>query len=140
MSSLPGPPADHREDHWQHSFYKSPDGYGRQSGGFGIIDDDAVREAAIQEIIRRYFRYGCEYAIDLQIKRRPREWSSCFEDLDAKPEDRIVVKPAGKRHWRPRRTERGTRVFFAARPSNWPVMPSLREKTHRSCTPPQRSF
>ena len=27
--------------------------------GFGIINDDAVQEAAKQEIIRRYFRYTC---------------------------------------------------------------------------------
>ena len=29
--------------------------------GFGIYDDEAVSEASRQEIIRRYFKTGCEY-------------------------------------------------------------------------------
>ena len=28
--------------------------------GFGIVDDDVVREASKQEIIRRYFKTGCD--------------------------------------------------------------------------------
>jgi hypothetical protein len=37
----------------EHLFYKSPTDMGINRAKFGIIDDDAVREAAIQEIIRR---------------------------------------------------------------------------------------
>ena len=29
--------------------------------GFGIIDDEVIKEASRQEIIRRYFKTGCEY-------------------------------------------------------------------------------
>jgi uncharacterized protein (UPF0371 family) len=78
----------------QHSFYKSPTDMGVNRAGFGIIDDDAVREAAIQEIIRRHFRYACEYAIGFTDKETTQRVELLLEDLDVKPEDRIVVKPA----------------------------------------------
>ena len=39
--------------------YKSPTDMGVNMAGFGIIDDEAVREAAKQEIIRRYYNTLC---------------------------------------------------------------------------------
>jgi len=77
-----------------HSFYQSPTDMGVNRAGFGIHDDDAVREAAIQEIIRRYFRYACEYAIGFVDKGTVQKVELLLEDLGATPEDRIVVKPA----------------------------------------------
>jgi len=50
------------------SLYRSPTDMGVNRAGFGIVDDEAVREAARQEIIRRYFRYSCEYAIGFASK------------------------------------------------------------------------
>src|SRR5512139_2746873 len=76
------------------SFYRSPTDMGVNRAGFGIVDDGAVRTAAIQEIIRRYFRYGCEYAIGFADKETTQRVELLLEDLDVKPEDRIVVKPA----------------------------------------------
>jgi len=78
----------------EHAFYKSPTDMGVNRAGFGIIDDDAVRDAAAQEIIRRYFRYACEYAIGFTNKETVQRVELLLEDLDAKPEDRIVVNPA----------------------------------------------
>ena len=104
----------------EHSFYKSPTDMGVNRAGFGIIDDDAVREAAIQEVIRRYFRYGCEYAIGFADKETSREWSSCLKTWTQNPKTESLSNPQGKQHWRPRRTAREMKVFFAARPSNWP--------------------
>src|SRR5512139_283797 len=78
----------------ERSFYKSPTDMGVNRAAFGIIDDDAVKEAAIQEVIRRYFRYGCEYAIGFADKETTQRVELLLEDLDVKPEDRIVVKPA----------------------------------------------
>ncbi|HAK45836.1 MAG TPA: hypothetical protein DCO79_07955 [Spirochaeta sp.] len=43
------------------SFYQSPTDMGVNRCGFGIFDDDAVQEAAKQEIIRRYFKASCDY-------------------------------------------------------------------------------
>lgn len=41
--------------------YKSPTDMGVNRVGYGIIDDEVVKEASKQEIIRRYFKTGCEY-------------------------------------------------------------------------------
>ena len=78
----------------EHSFYKSPTDMGVNRAGFGIIDDEAVRKAAIQEIIRRYFRYACEYAIGFVDKETVQRVELLLEDLEATPKDRIVVQPA----------------------------------------------
>jgi uncharacterized protein (UPF0371 family) len=61
---------------------------------FGIINDEAVREAAVQEIIRRYFRYACEYAIGFVDKETVQRVELLMEDLEATPENRIVVNSA----------------------------------------------
>jgi uncharacterized protein (UPF0371 family) len=78
----------------EHSFYKSPTDMGVNRAGFGIIDDEAVRNAAVQEIIRRYFRYACEYAIGFVDKETVQRVELLLEDLEATPKDRIVVQPA----------------------------------------------
>ncbi len=62
--------------------------------GFGIYDDDAVQFAAQQEIIRRYFKTGCEYKkgyVDIETYQRAQ---LIMEELELKPEDRAVVVPA----------------------------------------------
>ncbi len=43
------------------SVYKSPTDMGVNRVGFGIVDDEVVRRASEQEIIRRYLNSGCEY-------------------------------------------------------------------------------
>jgi uncharacterized protein (UPF0371 family) len=78
----------------ERSFYKSPTDMGVNRAGFGIVDDDAVRGAAIREVIRRYFRYACEYAIGFADRETVQRVELLLEDLNAKPEDRIVVNPA----------------------------------------------
>jgi len=76
------------------SFYRSPTDMGVNRAGFGIVDDEAVRVAATEEIIRRYFRYGCEYAMGFADKETVQRVELLLESLGAKPEDRIVVRPA----------------------------------------------
>jgi uncharacterized protein (UPF0371 family) len=78
----------------EHSFYKSPTDMGVNRARFGIINDEAVREAAVQEIIRRYFRYACEYAIGFVDKETVQRVELLLEDLEATPENRIVVNSA----------------------------------------------
>jgi len=76
------------------TFYKSPTDMGVNRAGFGIIDDDVVQEAAKQEIIRRYFRSACEYAMGL-IDRDVLELSELImKNIGAVAEDRNVVAPA----------------------------------------------
>ena len=76
------------------SFYKSPTDMGVNRAGFGIVNDAAVRRAATQEVIRRNFRYSCEYAMGLCEKDTVERSCLIMEELGAKPEDRSVVLPA----------------------------------------------
>ncbi|SKC84884.1 DUF1846 domain-containing protein [Maledivibacter halophilus] len=81
----------------EESVYKSPTDMGVNRVGFGIIDDEVVKEASKQEIIRRYFKTGCEYKkgyVDLEIFNRAR---LIMEELNLKVEDRKVVVPARER-------------------------------------------
>ena len=76
------------------SFYKSPTDMGVNRAGFGIIDDDVVRNAAKQEIIRRYFRYACEYAMGLTDKESVQRAELLMKEIGVGVEDRAVVAPA----------------------------------------------
>ncbi len=84
--------------------YQSPTDMGVNKAGFGIVDDAAVREAAKQEIIARYFRYSCEYAMGLTDKETIERVERLLEGLSLKPEDRRVVEPA-RRAARERRSK-----------------------------------
>lgn len=74
--------------------YRSPTDMGVNRAGFGIIDDAAVREAARQEIIRRYFRNRCEHALGLADEASLHRAQRLMEEVGVKPEDRAVVEPA----------------------------------------------
>ncbi|MDD5614283.1 MAG: DUF1846 family protein, partial [Candidatus Omnitrophica bacterium] len=74
--------------------YKSPTDMGVNRCGFGIIDDKAVREAAKQEIIRRYFRYKCEYMLGLVEEDAVRRVRQLMDKVGVKEEDRKVVQAA----------------------------------------------
>jgi uncharacterized protein (UPF0371 family) len=74
--------------------YHSPTDMGVNRAGFGISDDPVVREAAVQEIIRRYFRYQCEYAMGVADKDTVERLRLLMEDLGVNEENRIVVRPA----------------------------------------------
>lgn len=78
------------------SVYKSPTDMGVNRAGFGIINDGVVKEAAKQEVIRRYFRYKCEYLIGSADKDTVERIEMLMEELDVKPEDRNVVNAARK--------------------------------------------
>ncbi|MBN1641480.1 MAG: DUF1846 domain-containing protein [Anaerolineae bacterium] len=79
------------------SIYRSPTDMGVNCAGFGIIDDAAVREAARQEVIRRYFRYACEYAMGLTDRGTVQRLELLMDDLGLAPEDRRVVLPARRK-------------------------------------------
>ncbi len=76
------------------SFYKSPTDMGVNRAGFGIVDDDTVREAGKQEIVRRYFRYACERVMGLVDHDSVQRIEILMNDLGIAPEDRPVVEPA----------------------------------------------
>ena len=74
--------------------YASPTDMGVNRVGFGIIDDHAVRRAAEQEIIRRYFRYSCEYVLGLTDRETVQKVELLMDDYGLTPESRMVVEPA----------------------------------------------
>lgn len=76
--------------------YKSPTEMGVNCAGFGIVDDEVVREAAKQEIIRRFFSYSCEYAMGFTDKETVQRAELIMEEVGVKPEDRKVVNLARK--------------------------------------------
>jgi len=78
------------------SIYFSPTDMGVNCAGFGIVDDDVVREAARQEIIRRYFRYKYEYVMGLVDQEAVQRSELLMEEIGAKPHERRVVEPARK--------------------------------------------
>ncbi len=76
------------------SIYKSPTDMGVNRAGFGIIDDDVVKEAAKQEIIRRYFRYAADFSKGMVDGGTVERVEELMAELDISEEDRSVVKPA----------------------------------------------
>jgi uncharacterized protein (UPF0371 family) len=74
--------------------YHSPTDMGVNCAGFAIVDDRAVREAAQREILRRYFRYSCEYAMGLSEKPTVERIEVLLNELELRPTDRVVVDPA----------------------------------------------
>ena len=74
--------------------YQSPTDMGVNRAGFAITDDEAVREAARQEVIRRYFRYACEHALGFADKDTVEHAELIMEGLDLDPSMRTVVAPA----------------------------------------------
>lgn len=76
------------------SVYKSPTDMGVNRVGFGIIDDEVVREASKQEIIRRYFKTGCEYKKGYADEDSYNRAKLIMDELELKEEDRKVVPVA----------------------------------------------
>ena len=76
------------------AIYKSPTDMGVNRVGFGIIDDEVVREASKQEVIRRYFKTGCEYKKGYVDKATFDRVQMIMKELELQPNDRKVVEPA----------------------------------------------
>ena len=76
------------------SFYKSPTDMGVNRAGNGITDDDVVRQAATQEVIRRFLRSSCEYVMGLAERESVQRCELLMNELGATPNDRSTVSPA----------------------------------------------
>jgi len=76
------------------------------------VDDDVVKEAAKQEVIRRYFRYSCEYAMGFVEKDTVQRVELLMKELDIKPEDRSVVEPARQAAEDARKRKKGHKGIF----------------------------
>lgn len=74
--------------------YRSPTDMGVNRAGFAIVSDELVRKAAVQEVIRRRFRYTCEYAMGMADPQTVERVELLMNQLEAKPEDRPTVLPS----------------------------------------------
>ena len=74
--------------------YVSPTEMGVNRVGFAVFDDEAVRWAAKQEIIRRYFRSLCDYSMGRCENSAVEKIKLLMDELGVTELDRHVVKAA----------------------------------------------
>ena len=95
------------------SYYKSPTDMGVNRAGFAVTDDAVVQEASKQEVIRRYYRYSCEYAMGLCDTETVQRVELLMKELGLKPEDRKVVGPAHKAAETAMEKKKGNKGIFS---------------------------
>ncbi|MCR5425782.1 MAG: DUF1846 domain-containing protein [Lachnospiraceae bacterium] len=74
--------------------YKSPTDMGVNMAGFGIIDDDVTREAAKQEIIRRYYNTLCQKVQGMADDGQILKIELLMKQAGITPDDRPCVSAA----------------------------------------------
>ncbi len=94
------------------SFYQSPTDMGVNRAGFAIIDDAVTREAAKQEILRRYYRYRCEYAMGFADRETVQRVELFMKDFRLQPEDRRVVAPSWEAAREAQEQEKGNEGIY----------------------------
>jgi uncharacterized protein (UPF0371 family) len=76
------------------SFYKSPTDMGVNQAGFAITNTTITDDAAKQELVRRYFRYRCEYALGFADKDTVERVYLFMRNFNLDTDYRNVVEPA----------------------------------------------
>ncbi|HUV38664.1 MAG TPA: DUF1846 domain-containing protein [Planctomycetota bacterium] len=94
------------------SVYQSPTDMGVNRAGFAITDDATVREAAKQEVIRRFYRYGCEHAHGFVDKETVQRAELLMEELEADASCRPVVGAALQAAEEARTGNKGNKGIF----------------------------
>lgn len=89
------------------SVYRSPTDMGVNRAGFSIVDEEAAREAAKQEVIRRVLRYRCEYMMGLVDRETVERVELIMNELGVHVEDRRVVWPAREAARRAKENNKG---------------------------------
>ncbi len=92
--------------------YHSPTDMGVNRVGFAITDDERTRESAKQEVVRRYFRYRCEYVMGLTDKDTVQRVDLLIKDFGIMPEYRRVVEPARKAAQDARDNQKGSEGIY----------------------------
>lgn len=93
-------------------FYKSPTDMGISRTAEGIIDDEVVREASRQEIIRRFFWYSVGLLKGTEKPETTERMKILMNRAGVKIEDRKVVLSARKASLDAPRTGKGEGDFF----------------------------
>ena len=92
--------------------YQSPTDMGVNRAGFAITNNGLTTEAAKQEVIRRYFRYRCEYVMGLTDKETVQKVELLMEDFNLGPEYRGVVEPARKAALEAQKKDKGSEGIY----------------------------
>ncbi len=92
--------------------YLSPTDMGVNQVGFAITDDELTQESAKQEVIRRYFRYRCEYVMGLASKGTFQRVELLIKDFGLEPEYRRVVEPARQAAVEAKKNEKGSEGIY----------------------------
>ncbi|MBO3802891.1 MAG: DUF1846 family protein [Candidatus Brockarchaeota archaeon] len=74
--------------------YRSPTDMGVNMAKEGIVDDEVCRDAARQEIVRRFFRYTLDFVEGNTGRETIRRMDEIMAKAKVRPEDRAVVVPA----------------------------------------------
>ena len=77
--------------------YKSPTDMGVNMIGYAITDDEVVREASRQEIIRRYYQTLCDYKQGRASQETVQRAEMLMSSQNLTPSDRKVVSAALKK-------------------------------------------
>lgn len=75
------------------NLYKSPTDMGVNMAGFAITNDEVVRKAARQEIIRRYFKAACDYKQGITDLAASQRIMLLMNENKIPIDERAVVKP-----------------------------------------------
>ena len=74
--------------------YKSPTDMGVNMAGFGIVDDEACRFAARQEIVRRFYKTACDYKTGNVSGEAFERIKLLMNENKIAADERACVKPA----------------------------------------------
>jgi len=94
------------------SFYGSPTDMGVNRAGFAITDDDITCEAAKQELVRRYFRYQCEYVMGFADKETVQRVELFIKNFGLQSGFRSVVEPARQAAREAQETNKGNEGIY----------------------------
>ena len=92
--------------------YQSPTDMGVNRAGFAIVNDALTREASKQEVIRRYFRYRCEYAMGLTDRETVQRVELLIKDFNIGTDYRRVIEPAHQASLEARERDKGNEGIY----------------------------
>ena len=76
------------------NFYRSPTDMGVNMAGYAIFDDEVVRQAATQEILRRYYKAACDAKQGKASEAALHKIENILQQLNVHTDSRAVVAPA----------------------------------------------
>jgi uncharacterized protein (UPF0371 family) len=92
--------------------YQSPTDMGVNRAGFAIINDEQSVEASKQEVIRRFYRYRCEYAMGLTDKETVQRVELLIKNFNIGTDYRRVIKPAHQAALEAREKDKGNEGIY----------------------------